>query len=56
LGRKEDGDLAGQNRLSAFALKVPGALKPLPIAILEAKREGEDCLKGMQQAKGYFRM
>jgi type I restriction enzyme R subunit len=26
---------------------------PLPIAILEAKKEGEDPLKGMQQGKGY---
>lgn len=27
--------------------------KPLPVAVLEAKKEGEDPLKGMQQAKGY---
>lgn len=27
--------------------------KPLPIAVLESKREGEDPLAGMQQAKGY---
>jgi type I restriction enzyme R subunit len=27
--------------------------KPLPIAVLEAKKEQEDPLKGMQQAKGY---
>ncbi|MBK5966262.1 restriction endonuclease subunit R [Thiocystis minor] len=27
--------------------------KPLPIAVLEAKRESEDPLAGMQQAKGY---
>lgn len=27
--------------------------KPLPIAILEAKKESDDPLKGMQQAKGY---
>ncbi len=27
--------------------------KPLPIAVIEAKAEGEDPLKGMQQAKGY---
>ena len=26
---------------------------PLPVAILEAKKENEDPLKGMQQAKGY---
>ena len=28
-------------------------VKPLPIAILEAKRETDEPLKGMQQAKGY---
>ena len=27
--------------------------KPLPVGVLEAKKEGEDPLKGMQQAKGY---
>ncbi|MCF4993531.1 restriction endonuclease subunit R, partial [Pseudomonas gessardii] len=27
--------------------------KALPVAVLEAKKEGEDPLKGMQQAKGY---
>jgi type I restriction enzyme, R subunit len=27
--------------------------KPLPIAVLEAKKESEDPLAGMQQAKGY---
>ncbi|WP_028081148.1 DEAD/DEAH box helicase family protein [Solimonas soli] len=27
--------------------------KPLPVAVLEAKRENEDPLSGMQQAKGY---
>lgn len=27
--------------------------RPLPVAVLEAKREREDPLKGMQQAKGY---
>jgi type I restriction enzyme R subunit len=31
----------------------PNEPKPLPVAILEAKRENEDPLKGMQQAKGY---
>jgi type I restriction enzyme R subunit len=36
-----------------LCVEVPGALKPLPIAILEAKKEGEDTLKGMQQAKQY---
>lgn len=36
-----------------LCVETPGALKPLPIAILEAKREDEDPLKGMQQAKGY---
>ncbi len=27
--------------------------KPLPVAVLEAKKETEDALKGMEQAKGY---
>jgi type I restriction enzyme R subunit len=27
--------------------------KPFPVGVLEAKKEGEDPLKGMQQAKGY---
>jgi type I restriction enzyme R subunit len=36
-----------------LCVEVPNAPKPLPIAILEAKREDEDPLKGMQQAKGY---
>ncbi len=27
--------------------------KPLPVGILEPKREGENPLKGMQQGKGY---
>lgn len=30
-----------------------GMPKPLPVAILEAKKESEDPLKGMQQAVGY---
>lgn len=36
-----------------LCVEVPNGRKPLPIAILEAKKEDEDCLKGMQQAKGY---
>lgn len=36
-----------------MCIDIPGAPKPLPIAILEAKKEWEDPLKGMQQAKGY---
>ena len=36
-----------------LCVEVPHAPKPLPIAILEAKKEDEDPLKGMQQAKGY---
>jgi type I restriction enzyme R subunit len=30
--------------------------KPLPVGVLEAKKELEDPLKGMQQAKAFFRM
>jgi type I restriction enzyme, R subunit len=36
-----------------LCVEVLGGPKPLPVAILEAKREDEDPLKGMQQAKGY---
>ena len=36
-----------------LCVEVPTSLKPLPVAILEAKKEDEDPLKGMQQAKGY---
>lgn len=36
-----------------LCVEVPRGLKPLPVAILEAKKEDEDPLKGMQQAKGY---
>ena len=34
-------------------MKVGDAPKPMPVAVLEAKKEGEDPLKGMQQARGY---
>ena len=36
-----------------LCVEVPNGHKPLPIAILEAKKEDEDPLRGMQQAKGY---
>jgi type I restriction enzyme R subunit len=36
-----------------LCVEVPTGPQPLPIAILEAKKEDEDPLKGMQQAKGY---
>jgi type I restriction enzyme R subunit len=36
-----------------LCIEVPNGPKPLPVAILEAKKEDEDPLKGMQQAKGY---
>ena len=36
-----------------LCVEVPNGPKPLPVAILEAKKEDEDTLKGMQQAKGY---
>ena len=35
-----------------LCVEVPNGIKPLPVAILEAKKEDEDPLKGMQQAKG----
>lgn len=36
-----------------LCVKVDPMPKALPVAVLEAKRESEDPLKGMQQAKGY---
>lgn len=36
-----------------LCVKVAGASKPMPVAVLEAKKEADDPLKGMQQARGY---
>ena len=36
-----------------LCVEVPNGTVPLPVAILEAKKEDEDPLKGMQQAKSY---
>jgi type I restriction enzyme R subunit len=36
-----------------LCVQVGGMPRALPVAVLEAKKEGEDPLKGMQQAKGY---
>jgi type I restriction enzyme R subunit len=36
-----------------LCVKVGTMPKPLPVAVLEAKKEDEDPLKGMQQAKKY---
>ena len=36
-----------------LCVQVGDMPKPMPIAVLEAKKESEDPLKGMQQAKGY---
>jgi type I restriction enzyme, R subunit len=36
-----------------LCVQVGDMPKPLPVSVLEAKREGEDPLKGMMQAKGY---
>jgi len=36
-----------------LCVQVGDIPKPLPVAVLEAKRESEDPLKGMEQAKGY---
>src|SRR5258705_243412 len=36
-----------------LCVETPAGPTPLPVAILEAKKEDEDPLKGMQQAKGY---
>lgn len=36
-----------------LCVQVGDMPKPLPVGVLEAKKEKEDPLKGMQQAKGY---
>lgn len=36
-----------------LCIKLGNAPKPMPVAVLEAKKEAEDPLKGMQQARGY---
>ena len=36
-----------------LCVQIGNMPKALPVAVLEAKKEGEDPLKGMQQAKGY---
>lgn len=36
-----------------LCVETPAGPAPFPVGILEAKREDEDPLKGMQQAKGY---
>ncbi|MDI4633152.1 DEAD/DEAH box helicase family protein [Pelomonas sp. V22] len=36
-----------------LCVPVDDAPKPMPVAVLEAKKEAEDPLKGMQQARGY---
>jgi type I restriction enzyme, R subunit len=36
-----------------LCVQVGDMPRPLPVAVLEAKKESEDPLKGMQQAKGY---
>ena len=36
-----------------LCVQVGDMPKSLPVAVLEAKRESEDPLKGMEQAKGY---
>ena len=45
---------AGGGRTDYLLCVQPGDTpKPLPVGVLEAKKELEDPLKGMQQAKGY---
>jgi len=36
-----------------LCVQTPHAAKPLPVGVLEAKKENADPLQGMQQAKGY---
>lgn len=44
----------GQGRTDyLLCVQVGDMPKPMPIAVLEAKKEGDDPLKGMQQAKNY---
>jgi type I restriction enzyme, R subunit len=49
-GRRRRGPGRTDYLLCVQAGEMP---KPLPVAVLEAKKESEDPLKGMQQAKGY---
>ena len=35
-----------------LCVQVPDGPKAMPVAVLEAKKEAEDPLKGMQQARG----
>jgi len=49
-GRRRKGPGRTDYLLCVQAGQMP---KPLPVAVLEAKKEAEDPLKGMQQAKGY---
>ena len=45
---------AGSGRTDyLFCVQTPNMVKPLPVAVFEAKKEDEDPLKGMQQAKKY---
>ena len=49
-GRRRRGSGCTDYLLCVQAGDMP---KPLPVAVLEAKKESEDSLKGMQQAKNY---
>ena len=49
-GRRRKGPGRTDYLLCVQVAKMP---KALPVAVLEAKKENEDPLKGMQQAKGY---
>ncbi|PKN31130.1 MAG: restriction endonuclease subunit R [Deltaproteobacteria bacterium HGW-Deltaproteobacteria-21] len=49
-GRRRRGSGRTDYLLCVLVGKMP---KPLPVGLLEAKKESEDPLKGMQQAKGY---
>lgn len=45
---------AGSGRTDyLFCVQIKGMVKPLPVAVFEAKREDADPLQGMQQAKKY---
>lgn len=49
-GRRRNGSGRTDYLLCVQVGEMP---RPLPVGVLEAKKEGEDPLKGMQQAKGY---
>ena len=53
-GLKQDARKVADELITLLCVQVGDMPKPLPVvAVLEAKKEDEDPLKGMQQAKKY---